>query len=138
MAISGSISGLNKMTLFEQFKFTISHIGAFWQQKPVGSIFRWNLLFILSQLALIFFKFNDLPPELPLYYSLPWGPSVLAPMVNIFLLPGISALVLVLNNFLAVFFIKSATLLSHLLTISSLVISFLYFITLYRIIFLVS
>jgi hypothetical protein len=126
------------MPILHRLSFSISRIGLFWQEKINGLVFRWTVFFILVQVVLLFFKFSDLPPQIPLYYSQPWGESQLAPASSIFILPALSLFVLLLNNILAVFFLKSVQLLSRFLIITSLVFSFLSAIAVYQIIWLIS
>jgi len=126
------------MSFFYQLSLSFSQIGLFWQEKINGVIFRWNIFFILSEAVLIFFKFNDLPPQLPLYYSRPWGESQLATSSLILLLPLLSLIILILNNFLAVFLLKSMRLFSRLLIIVSLIFSMFSAVTLFRIVYLIS
>lgn len=116
----------------------LSFLGKFWQEKINKKVFRWNLIFIIIQLVLLFFKFNDLPVSVPLYYSLPWGEAQLAPASTLFLLPAFSLIVGLINSILAVSFSESNPLFSHLLTTFSLIFSVLMFFALFRIIFLVS
>lgn len=126
------------MSLFTQVSLAVSQIGQFWQEKFISLIFRWNLFFIFLELVILFINYNNLPPQIPLFYSQPWGESQLAPVSYIFLLPALSAGVLLLNNCLAVFFLKSIQLLTRLLVILSLVFSIFATFALYQIINLVS
>lgn len=121
-------------SLFSQ----ISILGNFWQEKINNYIFRWNLLLIIFQIALLVFKFNNLPQQVPLYYSLPWGESQLAAAASLFLLPTFSIIILLLNNLIATFFFKTIPLFSRLLIIFSLVFSLFASISLTKIIFLIS
>lgn len=116
----------------------LSFLGKFWQEKINKKVFRWNLIFIILQLILLFFKFNDLPVSVPLYYSLPWGETQLALASTLFLLPAFSLIVGLVNSILAVSFSGSNPLFTHLLTTFSLIFSILMFFALFRIIFLVS
>ncbi len=120
--------------LFLQF----SILGNFWQEKVNRNLFRWNLLLIIFQLIFLLIKFNDLPQQVPLYYSLPWGEGQLASAASLFLLPTFSIMVLLLNNLIATFFLKTIPLFSYLLIIFSLFFSFLSTISLVKIISLIS
>ncbi|MBI5127561.1 hypothetical protein HZA76_03860 [Candidatus Roizmanbacteria bacterium] len=46
------------------------------------------------------FKFNSLPPQLPLFYSHPWGEAQLVDTWMIFLIPLLLNLLYVVNNYL--------------------------------------
>jgi|GEM_PF-3444768 len=98
-------------------------IGKFWQDKTLSLIFRWTFVAILVQVALIAFSYQKLPQLIPFYFSLPWGESWLAPVDYIFLLPSISFLILLVNNFISSLFIVSVRLFSILLSVTSLVCS---------------
>ena len=126
------------MSFLKSISIQISSLGLFWQEKVNRKIFRWNIVLILAQLAFIIFKFNNLPGQLPLYYSLPWGESQLASASSLFLLPTFSIILLLLNNLFASFFLKTIPLLSRLLVIISLIFSVFSFITLLKIVTLIS
>lgn len=126
------------MTFFQSLFSQISLLGNFWQEKINSHFFRWNLLLIIFQIAILIFKFNDLPQQIPLYYSLPWGDGQLASTASLFILPTFSIIILLINNLIATFFFKTIPLLSRLLVIFSLVFSFLSSISLTRIILLIS
>jgi hypothetical protein len=126
------------MSFFNSLFLQISVLGSFWQEKVNSHLFRWNLLLIIFQLTLLIIKFNSLPAQVPLYYSLPWGEEQLAAAASLFLLPTFSIVVLLVNNLIATFFLKTTPLFSRLLTIFSLVFSLLSSIALTRIIILIS
>lgn len=126
------------MSIFKNIFTHISILGQFWQEKINHHLFRWNLALIIFQLVFLFFKFNNLPQQVPLYYSLPWGDSQLASAASLFILPTFSIVVLLINNLIATFFLKNTTLFSRLLTIFSLLFSLISSIALFRIINLIS
>lgn len=126
------------MSFLSKISFSITRIGLFWQEKINSQIFRWTLFLILIQSSLLFFKFNDLPPEIPLYYSRPWGDAQLANVSSIFILPALSLGVLIINNILAVFFLKSVQLLSRLLVITTLAFAFISAVAVFQIIWLIT
>ena len=51
-------------------------------------------------IGLFVLRFSTLPPQIPLFYSKPWGEDQLADSWMIFLLPIILDLLFVLNNFI--------------------------------------
>lgn len=126
------------MTFVSNIIQSLSNLGQFWQEKTNGHILRWNLLFIGLQVSLLAWKFTSLPPQVPLYYSLPWGESQLTSASSLFLLPTFSIVSLFIDNLFAVSFFKNQPLLSRLLTIIALIVSFLFTITLFQIVFLIS
>lgn len=113
-------------------------LGKFWQVKSLSLIFRWSLTFIILQIGLILLKYSNLPQQVPFYYSLPWGETQLAPVDYLFFLPGISFVILVVNNFTAAIILPKIRLLSLLLSIFSLISSLFLFYSLLEIVFLIS
>jgi len=111
---------------------SLAKVGLFWQEKLNGTVFRWNLFIAIMQFAFVWYKYNDLPPDIPLFYSRPWGAEQLASSSSAFLLPVITFIVIILNNFLAVFLLRSNSLLSRLLVITSLLFAILSFIATLR------
>lgn len=126
------------MPFFNSLFSQVSLLGNFWQEKINSQFLRWNLFLIISQIVILFFKFNNLPQQVPLYYSLPWGEEQLASTTSLFLLPTFSIIILLINNLIATFFFKSIPLFSRLLVFFSLVFSLLATISLTRIILLIS
>lgn len=126
------------MSFFHSIFLQFSILGNFWQEKINRIFLRWNLVLILFQISLIFFKFNDLPRQVPLYYSRPWGEEQLSSATSLFLLPTFSIIILIINNLIANLFLKSIPVLSRLLVIFSLIFSLLTLISLTKIIFLIS
>jgi len=120
--------------IFHQF----SRLGEFWQEKSNSNIFRWNLIFIIVQIAFLVWKFGDLPLQVPLYYSLPWGESQLASASSLFLLPTFSIILLLINHLFALPFSKTIPLLSSLLISVSLIASLFFLITLVEIVSLIT
>lgn len=116
----------------------LSSLGHFWQQKINSRILRWNLFFICLQIGILAWKFNSLPPKVPLYYSLPWGESQLVNSSLLFLLPTVSVVILFIDSLFSVSFFKNLSLLSRLSIITALLVSFFITITLFKIIFLVT
>ncbi|MFH0979833.1 MAG: hypothetical protein V1803_02720 [Candidatus Roizmanbacteria bacterium] len=62
-----------------------------------------NLLIAGNVFMIVTFilKFNSLPPQLPLFYSRPWGEAQLVDTWMIFLLPIILNLLYFTNNYLS-------------------------------------
>jgi len=116
----------------------IGSLGKIWQEKSSHQIFRWNLIFIGGQLVLLFFKFNNLPSQVPFYYSLPWGESQLASASTLFILPMFSIIFLLIDHLLATYFLNHIKIFSQILLVSSLIFSAFSLITLFRIISIIS
>ena len=126
------------MQLFVPIKNNLGKLGLFWQQKINSQLLRFNLLLIGLQLALLLYKFNQLPPEVPLFYSLPLGEDQLASTSQLFFIPIFSITIGLINNLCAALFVPHKSLLSRSLILLSLIYSFLSLVTLYQIISLIS
>ncbi len=126
------------MSFLDSFLSKISTLGSFWQEKVNHHFIRWNFSFIILQLVFIIFKFNDLPQQIPLYYSLPWGEGQLASAASIFILPTFCIIILLFNNLIATGFLKTIPLFSRLLTLFSLIFSFFSLISVIKIITTIS
>jgi hypothetical protein len=98
-----------------------------------------NFLLIFGEAVLIFLKFNILPVQVPLFYSLPWGDEQLVPKVWLFLIPLLS-LALALTHFFWSKFLqkKGDTFLPFVLLGNSLLFTLLGALTLVKIIFLIT
>ena len=112
----------------------LAGLGKLWLERSIAKIIRTSVLIIIVQTGIIIFFFSQLPPQVPLYYSRPWGESQLAPAHHLFFLPSFSLLFLLLNIGLAVPFIEKKKFLSVCLAWASLIVSGLALITLIKII----
>jgi len=126
------------MKLGQDVLNTLTILGKFWQEKFNWRIVRWNGLLIILQLLYLTVKFDSLPAVVPLYYSLPWGKSRLAPASSLFLLPSLSLGVALLDSLLAAVYLATFRLASRLLVLFSMIFSLLSLVTLLQIINLVA
>ncbi|OGY25023.1 MAG: hypothetical protein A2Y57_02560 [Candidatus Woykebacteria bacterium RBG_13_40_7b] len=91
----------------------------------------------LVQIILILTK-KILTPKIPLWYSKSWGLEQLAGKEWVWIIPVLSALIILLNFAIAKKFFNQELFISRFLNFSSLVVSLLLTITLWRILLLVS
>lgn len=124
------------MLILKTIFLQLSELGNFWQRPTNRRLFLFSAIFIIFQALFITFYFDSLPPELPLFYSLPWGQDQLVSPQHLYLLPLISLLVLLLDLFFILFLAK-LKLLSLVLLLSSFSFCFLSTYTLIRIINLI-
>jgi len=116
----------------------LANLGRFWQEKINSKILRWNVIFIIIQIAFLFWKFNSLPPQVPLYYSLPWGESQLTQTSLLFIFPIISLILLLINHLFSISLVKTSLLLSRILLAISLIFSFLSLVAILHIVYLIT
>lgn len=106
------------------------------QDKPI--FFSNIFALIFSALVFIIFFINrpNLPSQLPLFYSLPWGDNYLADLNQFLTLPFISVLIILLNIIISWHLHKSQSLLKRILSFCSLAITILTLITAVKIIYI--
>jgi len=76
----------------------------------MNSYQRWvlifNVFFVLAAAIILIFAYPHLPPQVPLFYSRPWGEKQLAAPVFLAIFPFLSFLIFVLNIFLGRIFLS--------------------------------
>lgn len=72
-------------------------------------------LLVGSGLIFLAINFSSLPPEVPLFFSRPWGKEQLGQRWQLILLPIFSLIIAIINTLLAAVFIKEERLLARLL-----------------------
>ena len=95
------------------------------------------VLFVLSALLLLW-RFPMLPHTVPLWFSRPWGADQLASPYWLILLPVSSLIWYAINLVICMYITTEYLIFTQILFLSSLIVSFLSFISLMKIIFLVS
>lgn len=86
--------------------------------------FLLSLVFILFNTAYAAFSYTKLPPLVPLYNQLPWGESRLGMKIEIFIPIGIASFIFITNLFLSSYLYKKMPLISRILCLTSLLITF--------------
>lgn len=81
---------------------------------------------------------ESLPPQVPLYYSLPWGAERLAPPEFLLILPTSTLAITVVNGILALWWYFSEKFVSRLLVLASCTVGLLGLYTFIRIVLLMS
>ena len=98
-----------------------------------------SVLMFFTALIILAFSWKNLPPQTPLYFSLPWGKAQLVYKWKLFFLP-IFILIIFINNFLLAFFFikKNNHLLLRILIFSSLFTGGILLYSLIRIVLLIT
>jgi len=96
-----------------------------------------NLILLAAQALAIVLVWRFLPPEIPFFYSRPWGKDQLASYPSIVMLPLIGLIIFFTNLVIAQLAIKEDSLIRKMLVIASLVFSFLILISFVQIIRLI-
>jgi len=113
------------------------NLGKFWQTTLNSRLLRFNIILFITQLTIIIWFYRELPPEIPLFFSRPWGSAWLTSTSSIFILPLLSLVTLLLNYFLALYYHQKKLILSQLLVIFSLIITLFSTVSVLKIISLV-
>jgi hypothetical protein len=92
-----------------------------------------SIILLLISAFVLALSWNKLSPQVPFYYSLPWGEDQLASPVDLWLIPG-SILVVILINFLTHKLFKEEVLLKQIAETVTAIFAFLALFTLIRVI----
>lgn len=126
------------MKLFPKDKLPFrDNLIAFREEKVIRLANRIYLGTLIFSLMLVLLTLKRLPPQIPLYYSLPWGDEQLTTPLLLFLLPLGCLFFGFLNLFLAVLSFGSKPLAARILVWFNVVFTLLAALTLFRIIMLV-
>lgn len=102
-----------------------------------NEIFKLSFFMLIFCVGLFLLTLKRLPPQVPLFYSLPWGEQQLAPtFALLFLLFG-AFLIAVLNSFFIMAILNKYSLAAKILTWITVALIFLTSVTLVKIIFLI-
>lgn len=130
------------MNTIAKFKIRFAEIAASWKILNANWLiaFSGRLTLILSVLSVIIlaFRFRDLPPLVPVWYSRPWGTDRLANPIFLFLLPIGSMIWYALTILIMVSFTPELLVFAQMLAIGSGIVSAMSFITLLKIVFMIS
>ncbi len=92
----------------------------------------------VCSVAAIALRWTKLPPMVPLWYSRPWGADQLAQPYFLFILPVGSLLLYIINRIISIYITAEYLIFTQVLFLTSLLVSLLSFITLMKILFLVT
>lgn len=104
------------------------------ESQGLKQIFQLAMVVWLIEVLLIIIVWTFLPPQVPLFYTRPWGEEQLVHPANLFILPGLGLLVSLINLFILSFVPKEEKLINQILISLILVFNFLSLITLIQII----
>lgn len=78
---------------------------------------------------------TSLPPQLPLFYSLPWGEPQLGSVYQFLVLPSVILIVILINSIISIQLHDSQLVIKRILAITSLIVSIIISVTALRIIY---
>jgi len=97
-----------------------------------------SLILITQGVALLFVSWSILPPQVPLFYSQPWGEEQLALKNQLFLLPGLALFFLFFNLSFSLRLAQKEPFFSKILAASGLILVFILIFALAQIVKLVT
>ena len=104
----------------------------------IGTVTKCVIGFTALSILAIAWRWNRLPPMVPLWYSLPWGTSQLSPPIFLIILPIGALAIYFINLLLSMYVTAEYLIFTQILYLSSFVFSCLSLITLIKILFLVT
>lgn len=118
------------------------HILTTWQLLSknwiIGMVNKFVIIVTILGIAVLIWRFRSLPPEVPLWYQKPWGQDQLASPYFLLLLPLGALSIFLINGLVSIKLTKDHLVFTQILFLTSLLVSLLSFITLVKILFLVS
>jgi len=110
----------------------------FKDDKIISGGFVVTFITIFLTFIYILINLQSLPPYIPLFNQLPWGDQRLGITFTIFIPLGIATLIAVLNIVICSFIYKKSQIISRLLAVTSVLVAFLSFLFVIRIIQLIT
>lgn len=107
------------------------------QDKILTARFRLAFIICVVQLVILFSFWQRLPPQVPLFYSRPWGTNQLTSPLGLLTLPGLSVAIILINLLIGRFIDQKEILMKQIISTAALVFNLLCLITLVQIIRLV-
>lgn len=130
------------MNIRERISHHTHHVLVSWRELSknwiIGLVNKFVLLTFIGSVVITLVRWPMLPPLVPLWYSRPWGADQLAHPLSLFILPLGSMFWYLTNTILAIFVTSQYLVFTQTLFLTSLVTSFLSFITLIKILFIVT
>lgn len=130
------------MKILAMLRSELQHIIETWKLLShnwlISSVNKFVILLFLLSLGVIIWRWQLLPPQVPLWYAKPWGADQLASPYWLFILPFSSLVIFAVNILLSVYLTAEYLVFTQTLSLTSFLVSFLSFITLVKILFLVS
>ena len=130
------------MTLLQRLPSQTKQVATGWQALSTHWVVQiangGTLVFVGVSIVAILMTWRGLPPQVPLWYSQPWGEEQLANPGWLFVLPASSIAWYATNVIFAVYMTMEYRVFAQLLFLSSLVVSFVSFLTLMHILTLVT
>jgi len=104
----------------------------------ISMVHKFVLILFLLSIGLLVWRFPVLPPAVPLWFSRPWGADQLASPYWLMLLPVSGLLWYGIDLLIGIYVTTEYLIFTQMLFLSALIVNLLSFVTLIKILFLVS
>jgi len=104
----------------------------------ISLVHKFTLILFVLSIGILLWRWNRLPPLVPLWYSRPWGSDQLASPYWLLLLPVGSIIIYATNFLVSVYVTAEYLIFTQMLFLSSLLVSLLSSYALIKILFLVT
>ncbi|MBI5449320.1 hypothetical protein HY948_03300 [Candidatus Gottesmanbacteria bacterium] len=104
----------------------------------ISFIHKCIIIFFVFGIIMIIVRWNNLPPQVPLWYSRPWGKEQLAHPMWLYMLPMGGLLIYGINTGISLFFLHAYPIFTRVLFLSSLLVNLLCLLTLINILLLIT
>jgi hypothetical protein len=102
------------------------------KDKVMSGGFILTFIIVIISLVYILISFGSLPPYIPLFNQLPWGDQRLGTTIMIFIPLAVALFIVILNTFICYSIYKKSQIISRMLTIANVLITFLSFLFILR------
>lgn len=130
------------MMILSQVVTIIRHIATTWGMLSknwlIALVNKFILFFVFLSLAVLILRWQLLPPKVPLWYSKPWGTDQLADPVFLFILPVGSIAIYIINILVSVYLTAEYLVFTQILALAAFLVSLLSFVTLVKILFVIT
>lgn len=130
------------MKFLSQTTDTLAFIRISWQQVSgnwlVSIVNKFVPTFIGLSIFMLLVRAKDLPLMVPLWYAKPWGEEQLSSPWWLIILPATSLVVYVINSIASAYLTAEHLVFTQLLYATSLIVTLLSFVTLLKILFLIT
>lgn len=123
--------------MFKSLAIFFANLGKFWQENYNYRLLRFTLALLFFQIIALIWFYPKLPPQVPLFFSRPWGSQWLTSTSALFFLPAYTLLVFIFNYSLALYYHLKKPFLAKLLVTSVPLLAIFSTIAVFRIINLV-
>lgn len=108
------------------------------EDKLIQRVVQFFSVFIIINFAILLWKWNQLPPELPQYYSLPRSSDLLGTPISLLLLPFLSLVFFIIHFTVAAYLYLEEKLASTIMIVSSCIVTLIFVTAYVKIVFLVT